>query len=176
MHARSDPRAGFSHPTTESEIMPEPIRPGSPDWPRAWVTYHANRSTEQDIADLQAHGVSMISCNARNTEQARTWLDRARRHGMKLHIHLPDITEHADLVAATGCTVVSAVMIGGVYQGKAIDRHLFTFTPQRHSVIIEPPVYDQRFAYTRGSRAVGHSTQLRAGTVRTRLVKHVHAP
>lgn len=50
-------------------------------------------------------------------------------------------------------------MIGGVYQGRAIDRHVFAFAPQRHEIVIEPPVYKQGYAYARGSGSTGEPEQ-----------------
>jgi len=33
----------------------------------------------------------------------------------------------------------TAVMIGGIYQGKAIDRHVFSFSAGPHAIVVEPP-------------------------------------
>lgn len=133
------------------------VRPGDPDWPMVWTTYRTVESLEADIEDLKAHGVGLISIRANSVDEARRMLETARRTGMKLHIHLPEITEHAGLVRQADREPVPAVMIGGVYQGKAIDRHLFTFTAGRHEIVIEPPVYNKGYAYTRGTGATGEA-------------------
>jgi hypothetical protein len=132
-----------------------PIRPGHPEWPRAWTTYKKVASLEEDWADLKAHGVGCINRDARNADDAKAALELARRHGMKYHIGLGEVTEQASLVKGAGLAPVDALMIGGAYRGKAIDRHLFAFTAGRHEIIIEPPVYNKGFAYTRGSGGTG---------------------
>jgi hypothetical protein len=93
--------------------------------------------------------------DARDSAQAKQRLDVARRMGMKYHISLPEITENGGLVRQAGLEPVDAILIGGVYNGKAIDRHLFHFSAGRHEIIVEPPVYDKGFAYTLGSHGTG---------------------
>ena len=132
-----------------------PIRPGSPDWPIAWITYRKVASLEEDWADLKAHGVGLINRGARNADDARAALEVARRLGMKYHIELGEVTENPGMVKGAGLTPVDAIMIGGAYQGKAIDRHVFAFKPGRHEIIVEPPVYNKALAYTRGSGGTG---------------------
>lgn len=98
------------------------IRPGHPEWPRAWTTYRKVNTLEEDIADLKAHGVGLISWRSNTVEQAKEALEIARRTGMKYHIHLPEVTEHKGLVRQAELKPVPAIMIGGVLQGKAIDK------------------------------------------------------
>jgi hypothetical protein len=129
---------------------PRLVRPGSPDWPVAWISYRAVKSMEEDFADLKAHGVGLASVGTASVEECRRALATARRFGMKLHIEFPDITEDARVVRAAGLEPVDAIMIGGVYRGKAIDRHVFAFTAGKQEIVIEPPVYDRKFAYSRG--------------------------
>lgn len=116
--------------------------------PVAWTSYHKVATYEQDFADLKAHGVGLVSMNAIDVADAREKLKLARQFDMKYHINLPDITERANLVREEGYEPVDALMIGGVYQGKAIDRHLFQFKAGKNTIIIEPPVYNKAFAYT----------------------------
>ena len=132
-----------------------PIRPGNPEWPVAWCTYRKVVSLEEDIADLKAHGVGLIDRGVRDANEARSALEVARRLGIKYHVEFGEVTENAGLVKSAGLTPVEAVMIGGVYRGKAIDRHLFSFTAGRQEIVIEPPVYNKGFAYTRGSGGTG---------------------
>ncbi len=133
----------------------EPIRPGNADWPVAWASYRKVVSPEADAADLKAHGVGLISKEYRNLEDAKKALDLARRTGLKYHIDLPEITENRALVRHAGLTPVEAVLIGGVYRGKAVDRHLFRFTATRQEIVIEPPVYSKGLPYMRGSGGTG---------------------
>ena len=130
-----------------------PVRPGKPDWPRAWVSYRVwdkvgmADSLEKDFADLINHGVGLVSMSAKTVEDARLKLEVARKYGMKFHIELNKMNERKDLVEQMGLEATDALMIGGIYQGKAIDRFLFEFTPDKHAIIVEPPVYNAEFAY-----------------------------
>ena len=132
---------------------------GDADWPVAWMSYHKGQSMEQDFADLKAHGVGVVSLNARNAAEATALLALARRTKMRFEIDLPEITEHAGLVRDAGLEPVDALMIGGVYRGKALGRHLFTFEAGPQSIIIEPPVYSKELPYTRGSGSTGAMKQ-----------------
>lgn len=124
-----------------------PIRPGNPEWPRAWVSYSVVDSLEKDFIDLKQHGVGLVSMNARTVEDARKKLALARKYGMKFHIQFNKINERRDLIQKMGLDPVDALMIGGIYKGMAIDRFLFAFTPGKQSIIVEPPVYNAYFAY-----------------------------
>lgn len=139
------------------------VRPGNPDWPVAWVSYTMVDSWEKDFADLKAHGVGLVSMRAEDVETAKKALDAARRHGMKYHISFPEVTESLPLVRAAGFEPTPALMIGGVYRGKAIDRHVYRFEPRPQSIVIEQPVYSPRYAYRlggggteRGGEPMGH--------------------
>ena len=116
--------------------------------PVAWTSYQKVATYEQDFADMKAHGIGLVDMDARDVADAREKLKLARQFGMKYHINLPDITERANLVREAGFEPVDALMIGGVYQGKAIDRHMFQFKAGKNTIIIEPPVYNKAFAYT----------------------------
>lgn len=144
---------GISYANSDNEE--KLIRPGHTEWPMAWTSYRTVSSLEEDIEDLKAHGVGLISRGARSVEDAKEAIAVARRTGMKYHISLPEITEHMNLVRDAGLKPVPARMIGGVYNGKAIDRHLFTFAAGKHEIVVEPPVYNRGFAYTRGSGGTG---------------------
>jgi hypothetical protein len=130
-----------------------PFRPGNPEWPRAWVSYSVWEgpsiidSLKKDFVDLKKHGVGLVSMNAKSVDDARMKLDLARKYGIKFHIQFNKINERRDLVQQMGLDPVDALMIGGVYKGKAIDRFLFEFTPNKHSIVVEPPVYNKQFAY-----------------------------
>jgi hypothetical protein len=115
--------------------------------PLVWTTYRPQRSVEEDIPDLLAHGVTCLSWEAGTVEDARRAIEIARRTGITYHISLPEITDDARFIREAGQRPVGALMIGGVCRGKAIDRHLFAFTPGPHTALIEPPVYNRQFAY-----------------------------
>lgn len=138
-----------------SAAMDSRILPGHPQWPRVWVTYRRLKAVEDDMAALRQAGVGLMSVGARKADDARQALDRARRLGMKYHISMPDVTEQISIVRGAGLEPVPAVMLGGVYDGRAMDRHVFSFSPGKHSIIIEPPVYNRGYAYTRGSGGTG---------------------
>lgn len=115
--------------------------------PVVWTNYRKVVSNEVDFADLKAHGVQLVSMDASDLTDAEKKLQLARQYGMKYSIDLPDITERADLVKSAGLKPVYSLMIGGVYLGKAIDRHLFKFKATKNKIIIEPPVYSKELAY-----------------------------
>jgi len=140
-------------------IVPEYNKETNNPLPVAWITYQKVESLEKDFADIKAHGVGLVSMGARDVTEARSKLELARRMDMKYHIDLPEITEQAGLVRDAGLNPVNALMIGGVYQGKAIDRHLFKFKAGKNKIVIEPPVYNKGFAYTLGSGATGASAK-----------------
>ena len=54
------------------------IRPGHNEWPMAWTSYRTVNSLEEDIEDLKAHGVGLISRRARSVEDARESLEVAK--------------------------------------------------------------------------------------------------
>jgi hypothetical protein len=147
-----------------------PIRPGNPEWPMVWVSYNnwegktAPDSMERDFKDLKAHKVGLVSMNAKTVEEARIKLALARKHGMKYHIQLNKMNERKDIMAAMGLDAVDALMIGGIYKGKAIDRFLFEFTAGKQSIVIEPPVYNAQFAYrSRKDTSIAYENREQSG-------------
>ncbi len=123
--------------------------------PRVWATYNTVETLEKDFADLKAHGVDMVHIRAQDVDAAKERLRIARTFGMKYHISLPEVTENAGLVKDADFEPVYAQLIGGVYQGKAVDRHLFSFQAKKYTIIVEPPVYNSKFAYTLGTGPMG---------------------
>lgn len=139
--------------------MSPAIGPGDPAWPKVWVHYGVMETAEKDIETLRAAGVGLMSVQARDAASAKEAIVRARATGMKYQISLSDITEQRPLVTEAGLESVPALMIGGVYEGRAVDRHVFTFSPQPCDIIVEPPVYSQPYLYTRGSGGTGEPKQ-----------------
>ena len=136
-------------------VLPRVVEAQPRALPKAWAHYTPVGPPEKDFPDLLAHGVGLVSSRATTIEAAREALVAARRFGMKYSISLPDITERASLVRKEGLEPAYALMIGGAYQGKAIDRHLFRFTAAPHEIVIEPPVYNPGLPYTKGSGGSG---------------------
>lgn len=124
------------------------LSPASDRWPRVWTTYSTVRSIDADFADLKAHGVDAVMLRAPSVREAKAYLEAARKHGLRLGVRLgKHLLPNAEMVEDAGLKPQRAVMIGGVYRGKAIDRFLFAFSAGKHEILIEPPVYNQRFAY-----------------------------
>ena len=126
-----------------------------PSLPIAWTTYRPVAGPEADFADLLAHGIGLVSWKADTAAEAAEALALCRRTGMKIHIDIPEVTERTNLIREVGCEVRDALLIGGVCRGKAVDRHLFAFDTGPQEVVVEPPVYNQGFAYTMGSGSTG---------------------
>jgi hypothetical protein len=126
------------------------LKPGDPDWPVVWTSYgEPVKSLEEDLQDMLDHGVQCVSMNARDALDARYKLQLARKLGIKYDIRIGShLTVNAVDIKQAGLKPEPAIMLGGVYQGKAIDRHVYAFGPERQKIIIEPPVYNQKFAYT----------------------------
>lgn len=127
----------------------------SVELPKVWSSYRTINSLDEDFRDLKTHGVGLVSIQARDVAEAKAALSAARRNGMQYHIAIPDVTESGSVLRGRGFDLPDALMIGGVYRGLAMDRHLFRFTAASHSIVIEPPVYNKRFPYTLGSRGSG---------------------
>ena len=136
----------------------EKINPGDPEWPVAWMTYKTRvfreeipedstrRILEKEFKDLKAHNVDLLDVRPETVTDASLLLEFARKYKMKLSIRIGE-DPTVKLVEEAGLKPEPAIMIGGVYQGKAIDRHLFEFEADKQSIIIEPPVYNAHFAY-----------------------------
>ncbi len=116
---------------------------GEAPFPRVWATYRKTRGWDQDFKDLLAGGVGAVAVHT--GRDAAELLAAARRHGMKLIISFPEVSEKAGSIPKEARE--RALMIAGAYQGKAIDRHRFAFTPGSHAILIENPVYDKKDCY-----------------------------
>jgi len=132
-----------------SQALPQ-VRPGDPGWPVVWMSYGSPvKSLEADLQDMVDHGVECVSISARDVEDARYKLQLARKLGLKFDIRIGShLTVNVDDIEAAGLEPEPAIMLGGVYRGKAIDRHLYSFEAGKQKIIVEPPVYNQNFAYT----------------------------
>ncbi len=130
-----------------SQVFGQP-KPGEPEWPIIWTSYGPVNSLEKDLQDLVNHGVQCVSMSAKDVEDARLKLQLARKLGIKYDIQIGShLTVNVDDIKKAGLEAEPAIMLGGVYKGKAIDRHVYSFEPGPQKIIIEPPVYNQKFAY-----------------------------
>lgn len=134
------------------------VRPGHKDWPAVWTSfytgaYRQDLSNEEvysqldhDMKDVKSHHVDMIEVSPRTIDHARMTLELARKHGLKLQTV---IAYDASLSSLENWEEepAYAIMNAGVYRGKAIDRHVYSFSPGKHEIILEPPVYNRNFAY-----------------------------
>ena len=118
--------------------------------PRVWTSLSSVKSVadfERIADDLVGHGVDVAQANAGWTEEMRTaFLKICRAKGLRLFLELPE-GSRCDRAKRTELNREMAVMIGGCYKGLAIDRNLYSFTPGRHRIVIEPPVYSRTQAY-----------------------------
>lgn len=116
--------------------------------PRCWMSVYLDPDVSTFYpcaADLAAHGVGGFSCDPRRNDRDRVerWLTFARRRGLKVMDEVVGLgnnpTQGVRPELRAGLSYDSAVMIGGIYRGKAIDRHVFAFSADRHEIIVEPP-------------------------------------
>lgn len=131
--------------------------------PKVWMSY--SQAVKQDnfemcAADCKAHGVDVVEApRSHKVGECRVALDVCRRLGLKMFTSIRDASRSDAKPDARGA-FEPAVMIGGVYRGKAIDRNLFSFAAKRHEIVLEPPVYAAHQPYLRSphyiARGDGH--------------------
>ena len=111
--------------------------------PKVWTSCYGLPVTNalelsSALDDLKAHGVDVFAVSESWGDKARAdVLKGCRERGLKLFTEISD----ASRSFAQARNAELAVMIGGAYRGKAIDRHLYSFSAGKHSIIVEPPVY-----------------------------------
>jgi hypothetical protein len=110
-------------------------------FPRIWTTYSVCRNYDEDFTDLKKHGVGAVVIGRPSSEV----LSAARKHNMKILMEIEDITERAYEIDSS--RVEKAVMMAGAYNGRAIDRFRFAFSPGPHRIVIENPIYDRINCY-----------------------------
>jgi hypothetical protein len=119
--------------------------------PLVLSNYRELRGKPADCRDMKAHGVDVVEFGCPGVKECRAMLAAARESGLAIATVIADITEQAEQIRALGIEPEYAVMIGGAYNGKAIDRHLFAFSPEAHRIVIEPPVNHKGFPYKLGT-------------------------
>ena len=119
--------------------------------PRVWTSLSGVRSVadfERTADDLVKHGVEVAQAGPWwNDELCAAALRICREKGLKLALEFHNEGSRCDRARRKDLDRELAVMIGGCYRGLAIDRHLYSFTPGRHRIVIEPPVYSKTQAY-----------------------------
>lgn len=119
--------------------------------PRVWMSYRQGADEKADCLDMKAHGVDVVQFGCSGVAACRRHLEAIRAAGLKFSFQVQDVTEYFSTVKLNGLEPEPAVMIGGVYRGKAIDRHVFDFAARKHKIVIEPPVYSSKFPGRLGS-------------------------
>jgi hypothetical protein len=136
---------GFNGLSVNAQLettRPETARPG------VWMTYYNGRDLKEDFTDMKNHGVDAVEVGIwgiAGNSRAKEVLKAARETGLELIIGLPEVSEEAFNFPED--SVERAVMSGGAYKGKAIDRFRFAFTSEKHTITIESPVYDSTNCY-----------------------------
>jgi len=133
--------------------------------PKVWMTYYEGQNLDNDFQDMKAHGVDAVEVGIwgiEGTSRAKNVLETARKFDLKLIVGIPEVAEQAFNFEEEP---ERAVMMGGAYQGKAIDRFRFSFTPEKHSITIESPVYDSTNCYGNIGRYFMGLTPVRAEVV-----------
>jgi hypothetical protein len=115
--------------------------------PKIWTSYNAVQGLDEDLADMRAHGVEAIQPGVwgEDSHYAGELIMSARKHGLKIIMGFPEITEMAYAIPEENR--VRAIMMGGSFQGKAIDRFRFSFSPEKHEIAIQRPVYNTGNVY-----------------------------
>ena len=120
-------------------------------FPRVWTSVSGCRTVEEFermAADCAAHGVQVVKSHGGDAKLLAAQLAICRKYGLKMFFGIEDASK-TDRNAKSSGLYELAVMSGGCYRGLAIDRNLFSFTPGRHEIIIEPPVYSRNQAYAK---------------------------
>lgn len=108
--------------------------------PRVWMSYSPVGTIDEDFRDLKDHGVDAISVPRTDFEPG-DYLSAARKYGIRLiiRVEVPTVSSFEG--------AEPAVLIGGAYQGKAIDRFRFAFSPTAQNIVIDAPFYHRDEVY-----------------------------
>ena len=136
--------------------------------PRVWTSYSNVYGLEKDLTEMRAKGVDVADLRGDRPLQRRRRLAAYRAAGMKGCLSVRDITGNGKLIEEYGLMPEPALMIGGAYRGKAIDRAVFDFTASKHKIVVEPPVYNQVFPFYH------RETRTEEGAPRGELMAHYY--
>ena len=128
------------------------------DLPKVWMTYKPGKDEVAELTDMKAHGVDVVQFGCSGVKACRKHLDALKATGLKMSFQVQDVTEYFSTIRLNGLEPVPATMIGGVYRGKAIDRHVFEFAATKHEIVIEPPVYNAGFSGKKGTTGMSGPT------------------
>lgn len=142
------------------------------DIPKVWTSFRWEGDLDAQAADLAAHGVEVVEAPPWNATVCSNALRVCRKHGLKAFTYSLDYSKSSK-PALAGKPYELAEMIGGAYRGLAIDRNLFSFTPEAHEIVIEPPVYSAGQPYGSGDSRSGHYFSSRI-PVRAEVVVPLH--
>ncbi len=124
------------------------------DFPKIWSSYMKTSSYEVDFANMQDNGIQIVEFGVGQFLDTNmlvpAMLEAARKHNIKFIINMPDVTEEAFLMNKD--SVERAIFIGGSYNGKAIDRNVFSFSKGKHQIKILRPTYDSIRCYKKYGR------------------------
>ncbi len=145
--------------------MPGASEPRFP-FPRIWTTYRQVVDYDTDFQDLKSHGIGAVDVGEASRADLAELLQACRKHNIKLITRIE--TPCADRFE-TG-TAERAVMLGGAYLGKAIDRHRFEFQAEPQEIVLEAPVYHRDEVYGRPGNRYGHYYLGIEGPLRTEVI------
>jgi hypothetical protein len=126
---------------------------------KIWMSYVKLNNLDSDFKDMKEHGVDLVDLFFKVLSPKDSILQTAKKYDLKLGISLGEhLLPSSELVEEFGLTPEEALMIGGVYNGKAIERYLFSFSPSKHEITIEPPVYNPGLPYKnkKTGKYIGH--------------------
>ena len=117
--------------------------------PKVWMSAQWRDPFAETIRACAEQGVDVVEVPSWATNHCAYVLAALRKYKVKGFTSSgSEPSENVPPDAVEGKTVERAVFTGGAYRGKAIDRTLFSFEPKAYDIVIEPPVYSARQAYT----------------------------
>lgn len=122
---------------------------------RTWTSLQWGSGMDAKLADIAAHGVEVVEAPPWNAAVTADALRLCRKHGLKAFTYTIDYSKSSKAALASNA-YERAVMLGGAYRGLAIDRHVFSFSPAVHDIVVEPPVYSKGQPYGSGKTKSGH--------------------
>lgn len=125
---------------------PSYLRPGHPDWPTGWVSgISCLDSLESLIPRLKQSGIGCIGIPAKKAAgREKEILHLCKKSNIKIFLEVDDTSSYANKCTGERTYPVPALMIGGVFQGRAIDRNVFQFQPKKQKIRIESPLLYSR--------------------------------
>lgn len=135
--------------------------------PKVWMSASYRKPYSETVRQCKEGGVDVVQmpfwphCSPSDRTAV---LEALKANGMKGYVEGVEVSESAFLPVVDKMPHEDAVMSGGAYRGLAIDRHLYAFTPGRHSIVVEPPVYSRRQPYAKRVKdASGQTVEVRSG-------------